>query len=278
MSGDTLTIVLFLIGTAVSLAVAAMSVAGWRHPLLIRGLFIVAAILAATALAWPFLGPQWSVLRILISKIATSPVAWFAVVLFGLATSLLRPPRPESNRIKRVEGQSAPRRNEEQISANALYVGGVQANIASLTTDFFVELTVKSFNGTGAVIAITGLEGSVKISSSPAKAGSTTEIGKLPAPRIKEEVFSVKSIQSAAEFYVALEQRIPRSVAERMAQVIDSGDVIQLGMNDLNIFVSPLNNPDKKIRLPLWNGISVRKFPDFISSGRIIEGSVRMKL
>ena len=39
MSGDDLTISLFFIGTAISIACAAVSAAGWRHPVLIGGLF-----------------------------------------------------------------------------------------------------------------------------------------------------------------------------------------------------------------------------------------------
>jgi hypothetical protein len=90
MSGDNLTIVLFLIGTAVSLAAAAISAAGWRHPLLIRGLLALAAIVAGTGIAWPFLGYLSPRLSVFLSEIATSPVAWFVIIIIGVVAPFSR--------------------------------------------------------------------------------------------------------------------------------------------------------------------------------------------
>jgi hypothetical protein len=159
---------------------------------------------------------------------------------------------------------------EKPISASTLYVANIQANTLPLATEFYIDLTVRAFNGTEIGVTISGLQGAVRVSSGPAKGGSVSEIGMLPAPRIKEEIFSVKSIRQG-EFHIALEQRIPRKIAEKMSQVIDAGDVIHLGLHDLDIFVSASSDPNKRVRLPLWSGVSIRKIQEFVSSGRIIE-------
>jgi hypothetical protein len=170
-------------------------------------------------------------------------------------------------------------RAETTISSNALYVGSIQALTASLAKEFVIEVQIQAFNGTRSSIAVTALQGFITGGSCPAEGGSVVEIGKLPVPRIKEEIWSVASIRPQAEFYIMLlEQRVPSAIAERMSKVIDAGDSVQLGLNDLNIFVSPTDNSAPKVRLPLWNGISIRKIPDFILSGRIIEASGRITL
>jgi hypothetical protein len=106
MSGDDLTIRLFFIGTAFSLAVAAMSQAGWKHPVLIRGLFGVAVGLAAVGLGWPSIKTFSPVVTATVDQIATNPVAWFVVFMFGLmAVLFLSKPREQkaaSNRSSTV--------------------------------------------------------------------------------------------------------------------------------------------------------------------------------
>ncbi len=99
MSGDDLTIVLFLLGTAISFAVAAMSQAGRKRPLLIQCLFVLAGISAIAGLGWPLIEPISPGATAAIVQISDSPVAWFAVLVLGLTASLFR--RKQDN--KQVE-------------------------------------------------------------------------------------------------------------------------------------------------------------------------------
>jgi hypothetical protein len=93
LSGDNLTIVLFLIGTAITLAVAAMSQAGWKHPLLIYSLFFLAAVFAAAGLGWPILKTISEPVTATVNQIATNPVAWFVVLMLGMGATLFHPNR-----------------------------------------------------------------------------------------------------------------------------------------------------------------------------------------
>jgi hypothetical protein len=90
MSGDDLTIVLFLVGIAITLATVATSQTGSRHPVLIACIFILAAIFAISGLGWPLIESISPRATALIVRIATSPVAWFAVLVLGLTVALLR--------------------------------------------------------------------------------------------------------------------------------------------------------------------------------------------
>jgi hypothetical protein len=61
-------------------------------------------------------------------------------------------------------------------------------------------------------------------------------------------------------------------MAEKMAQVINAGDAVHLGLNDLQILVSSPH--EKAVRLPIWNGISIKRMQDFALSSRIIEARI----
>jgi hypothetical protein len=74
-SGDDLTIVLFLVGTAISIALAAMSAAGWRHPALIASLFSLAGMCLFIGVAWPALKTVSPPTTAMVNQVATNPVA-----------------------------------------------------------------------------------------------------------------------------------------------------------------------------------------------------------
>lgn len=56
MSGDDLTIALFLFGTAIAFGLTAVTLAGWTNRALVVSLFGVAAILFVCAIFWPTIG------------------------------------------------------------------------------------------------------------------------------------------------------------------------------------------------------------------------------
>jgi hypothetical protein len=91
MQGDDLTIFLFLIGTAVSVGLAAMSQAGWKHRTLISTMFGSAALLALAGIGWPWLKDISPGVTAVVSQVATNPVAWFVVILSSAMASVLRP-------------------------------------------------------------------------------------------------------------------------------------------------------------------------------------------
>jgi hypothetical protein len=93
LSGDDLTIVLFFVGTAISIAGTAMSAAGWRHPILIRGLFSLAGVCFVVGVAWPALKTVSPPATAMVNQVATNPVAWFVVLILGMTASLLLPKR-----------------------------------------------------------------------------------------------------------------------------------------------------------------------------------------
>jgi hypothetical protein len=93
LSGDDLTIFLFFVGTAISIAGTAMSAAGWRHPVLIGALFGLSGICLIIGVAWPALKTVSPAVTAIVDQVATNPVAWFAILMLGMTASLLFPKR-----------------------------------------------------------------------------------------------------------------------------------------------------------------------------------------
>lgn len=108
LAGDDLTIVLFFVGTAVSVGCAGMSAAGWRHPVLIVGLFLLAGACFFFGASWPALkGIAPASISIPVQQVSTNPVSWFVVLILGLTATLLLPRRrtfqsTENNRVQKA--------------------------------------------------------------------------------------------------------------------------------------------------------------------------------
>ncbi|MGC1368849.1 MAG: hypothetical protein WA831_03285, partial [Methylovirgula sp.] len=89
MSGDNLTICLFLVGTGIAIGLTAMSTAGWRHPVLIGGLFLLAGACFISGFAWPWIKDASPVVTQSVTQVATNPVSWFLVLILGVASAHL---------------------------------------------------------------------------------------------------------------------------------------------------------------------------------------------
>ena len=88
-SGD-LTVPLFLLGLGAAILLTGISQAGWKHPLLIKGLFALGGIICLFGLFWPFFKVVIPVtLRRLIVSIGTDPESWFVALILALMAWML---------------------------------------------------------------------------------------------------------------------------------------------------------------------------------------------
>jgi hypothetical protein len=86
--GDDLTVVLFFVGLAATLVVAAMSQAGWKQPAFIVFLLFLAVAFFAAGVGWPWIKEISPDIQRFATRIARSPIAWFVVIICGLSASL----------------------------------------------------------------------------------------------------------------------------------------------------------------------------------------------
>jgi hypothetical protein len=91
MSENKFTIPLFLIATAITLVIAAVRQADWKHPALIRGFLVVATILFVAGIGWGWLADLSSVLTQIVKDVALSPVSWFVVIIVSAVSLFFKP-------------------------------------------------------------------------------------------------------------------------------------------------------------------------------------------
>jgi hypothetical protein len=91
MAGDDLTIALFLIGLAGAIFMGGISQAGWKNRPLIASLLVLAAVLFVAGIGWPWLKDFSPSVKSIVVTLATSPITWFAILMFGLGAALFIP-------------------------------------------------------------------------------------------------------------------------------------------------------------------------------------------
>ena len=79
-------------GTAITIALAAINGAGWKHRALVVALFTLALAFLLVGLAWPLIDLKTLSPSIVesIDQISRSPVAWFVVLMVAIGSSFRR--------------------------------------------------------------------------------------------------------------------------------------------------------------------------------------------
>ncbi len=68
-----------------------MSQAGWKHRALIIALFLVAVGFAVIGFGWPWIKEISPIATAVITKIASSPISWFVVIMAVVVTFIMLP-------------------------------------------------------------------------------------------------------------------------------------------------------------------------------------------
>jgi hypothetical protein len=87
MSGDELTIRLFFFGLMVTLVVAGVQQAGWKHRTVVWVLLGLGLLGGIFGIEWGPISTNFPGLKPYVSSIAGSPVSWFSLIFFGLSAS-----------------------------------------------------------------------------------------------------------------------------------------------------------------------------------------------
>jgi hypothetical protein len=148
-----------------------------------------------------------------------------------------------------------------------LFVGHMGMDTPKLETDFYVEIWAKVFNATGVAIAAHHIQGLVKYQDGDEKIS-------LPAPQFRAGA-APKSVANNSEFMVVLEQRIPAEIVRKINAQLSAGTAANFDLNSLDIWLEPVGGPDERARLPIWNGMTLKKYQDRILVGQVTE--IRMQ-
>jgi hypothetical protein len=153
-----------------------------------------------------------------------------------------------------------------------LYVSRMIVSTGEFEERRVLEVTAVCFNATQRSIYVQRIEGELKISES--KAGSSREIGTLPAPWLIEGEGrpKTKKIAHGEEFTISFQQRVPQDFAEKFAN-LNTDNKLSLDCDSLNVVMAS-HFGDDTARLPVWDGIMLWRDPAMIFAGRIIKATM----
>jgi hypothetical protein len=160
-------------------------------------------------------------------------------------------------------------RAEQQVDlSKVLYVGRITVDAQHLQKDYYLRLTITGFNGTGTAVTIGGLDGSIRYRE--VVNYQAIDRGMLPMPSIDTKASYNLTPTPYSEFWVVLEQRLPSALAARMSNSLSANGTIQLDLSSFDIWVAQQDAPQKRRRLPIWDGISCRERSGMIFVDKVI--------
>jgi hypothetical protein len=89
LAGDDLTIQLFIGATAVAVLGMAVTQAGWTHKWFVRSLFVLAGILALSAIFWKPISKEFPKFGSFASSLASQSISWFTLLIVGFGIVFL---------------------------------------------------------------------------------------------------------------------------------------------------------------------------------------------
>lgn len=248
---DILAVQLFIGSLAAATTAVAMTQAGWTHKWFVRGMFLLAAGLAAAAIFWPRIGPKMSRVDDLLVEVSGSRITWFLIGASLTTFFFLRSKSVSSDGNVTTSSVSIKR---------GLYVGEILASFSKLQEDYVIELGILAYNGTGGLISLSGITGSITFNMQ-----DTDEL--LPPAVLVNRGQKTKGIHTFTEMLFILEQRMPSQSALKLLAAFDGGEGGAFDLRKFNILFSLDSNPSETERLPVFS-IHFKKH-ETIEQGRI---------
>ena len=144
-----------------------------------------------------------------------------------------------------------------------LYVGTIIVSASRLTDkENSLEIAIRAFNGTGKALRVVFVEGVIK-----GTIANLRDSVELPQPVWKTE-HTAQPIEPNTEFIVVLDQRVSPNLAAVYLETIEDS-FVSLDLRSLIIKVEVVDNPANRARLPLWDGLTLRRRND-VFTGRIV--------
>jgi hypothetical protein len=151
----------------------------------------------------------------------------------------------------------------------SLYVGEIRFTFGELKTDRHTEISIRVFNGSGRVVEISSISGTIRFNAPNNK--DPSRMGELPPPAIRPD--TSRTVAQLQEWLLILAQRTPASQADKLVAMLDDDSSILFDLSGLKIEVFARDEPKNIQTLPLWHGVSYSKGNGF---GRIIAMSAHL--
>ena len=149
------------------------------------------------------------------------------------------------------------------LKSEGLYVGVTTVDAQNVEDTLEITIRMLCFNGTGETIFAQSVNGHVLATETVD--GKEIPLGELP-PAWLSEKYKTDSFPAYREFTVALQQRVPKTIANSIKILGTRG--MSLNLEEVNVIIASEERPNETARLPVWDGIKISRNPNMLHSGR----------
>ncbi len=149
------------------------------------------------------------------------------------------------------------------VGLKGLYVGNIIVAAGALRNEHFLEIAVRGFNGSCERLIIGEMMGSIR-----AGVDNLRDYVELNALAIKETVRT----EPYSEFLLVLYQHVSPELAQKFLIAFEDRHV-GLDLRHLTIKAACRDNIERWARLPLWDGVLLRRRDDIVSNRNTILGA-----
>ena len=146
-------------------------------------------------------------------------------------------------------------------SLHGLYVGYIIASASGLRVDRRLDFAIVGYNGSAETIRIADITGRIRVG-----VGNLRDYVKLGTPLFQ----GVLNAAPFTEFVLQLRQDVTTEQAQEYLEALEQKKHVGLDLRELNIVVSSTVNPEKSVRLPVWDGINLSRRDDIVSTRNTI--------
>jgi hypothetical protein len=143
------------------------------------------------------------------------------------------------------------------VRLSGLYIGYIVVAAGSLKTKQCLEFAIVGYNGAAETIQISEITGRIR-----AGTGNLRDNVKLPPPLFQ----GLLNTGPGEEFVLQMRQDVSAEQAEEYLVALGDSKTVNLDLRELNIIVSSVSDSEKRMRLPLWDGVNLRRRDDVVSN------------
>lgn len=162
-------------------------------------------------------------------------------------------------------------RRKSRWNPDGLYVGQIHFDLSKLSSDLRIEIAVRCFNGTGVSLDIKQINGGLVYY--PTVQMNSPDAVRLENAQFLEKRSPMSNLKPNSEMSPVIVQHVPRELEIRLSQSLSQNERPCFSFDDLDILVSPTEDPSISRRLPLWNGLTLDD-----TTGRLVGRVIVAKL
>lgn len=151
---------------------------------------------------------------------------------------------------------------------NGLYAGSFRISANKLETEHCLEIAVMGFNATGEPVKAALTKGAIKVELVQDKQLGEVKFTLPPATILRDRT-NVDTIANLSELFVVIEQPVRPQQAELILKALNADGSARFLLDEFDIVIEATANAGRFVRLPIWQGASLKFERNRATSNRL---------